>query len=244
MAFDHVYLTYRMIRKGQERNRRALRDVKIRIRHGEAIAVIGPNGAGKSSMVNLACRLYDPTGGQIRLDETPLEKIKLQQIREQICLITQHPILFNRSVADNIAFGLEEVSRERIIEAAKASGAHHFISQLPQDYDTYVGEQGRLLSGGERQKIVLARAFIRRPQILILDEPTTGLDRQTVEEFLDLVSSLHRQGMTIIYITHEFSQLSRFQRVFQLTPEKNVVEVEDPLALARSEVKNEPVAGH
>jgi ABC-type transport system involved in cytochrome bd biosynthesis fused ATPase/permease subunit len=108
-----------------------------------------------------------------------------------------------------------------------------------------VGEQGRHLSGGERQKIVLARAFVRHPQILILDEPTTGLDRQTTEEFLELVAQIHKQGMTIIFITHEFSQLVRFDRIYQLTPEKNVVELaEIPAASPAAQEDHESLAGH
>ena len=224
MVLDNVHLAYKVIRKGNTRKHRALQGLSMEILRGESVALIGPNGAGKSSIVNVICRLYDVTGGEVRIDDTPLKQIRLDSLRENICLITQHPILFNRSVSENIAFGLENISQEAIEEAAKATGAHEFIMKLPQGYETFVGEQGRLLSGGERQKLVLARAFVRRPEILILDEPTTGLDRQTLAEFLDLISTIHARGTTIIYITHEQSQLARFDRIYRLTPERKVIE--------------------
>jgi ABC-type multidrug transport system fused ATPase/permease subunit len=225
IRFDDVYLAYQVFYKGEPRLRKALRGVKLTIRRGEAVAFVGPNGAGKSSVVNLLCRLYDPTGGAVYFDDVPLKKVHMASLREKICLITQHPILFNRSVADNITFGLEGISQERIEEAARAVNAHTFIANLPDGYNSDVGEQGKLLSGGERQKITLARAFVRRPDVLILDEPTTGLDKETTQEFLELISELKRHGITIIYITHEHTHLTRFDRVLQLTPERKVIEV-------------------
>lgn len=225
LVLDNVHLAYKVKRKGGgKRLHTALAGVEMTIRRGEAIALVGPNGAGKSSIVNAITRLYDVTGGEVRVDGTPLKQIRLASLREKICLITQHPILFNRSIADNIAFGLEGVTREEVIEAAKATRAHDFIMKLPQDYDTFAGEQGRLLSGGERQRVVLARAFVRRPEILILDEPTTGLDQATLADFLELIGEMRRRGVTIIYITHEPSQLALVDRIYRITPERKVIE--------------------
>lgn len=226
LIFKNVSLSYEVARRRKKSIQRlALSNVNMDIRRGEAVAVVGPNGAGKSSIVNLVCRLYDPSSGQITIDGLPLNKIKLSSLHEAVCLITQHPILFNRTVTENIAYGLENVPQERIIEAARATGAAGFIQKLSNGYDTLIGEQGRNLSGGERQKIVLARAFVRQPQILILDEPTTGLDHETTQEFLELVSNLRdSRGMTIIYITHERSHLARFDRILRLTENKDVVE--------------------
>ncbi|MCX7012745.1 MAG: ABC transporter ATP-binding protein [Candidatus Sumerlaeota bacterium] len=225
LVFDNVWLNYLIARRGRNKTRRALAGASFEIRRGEAVAIVGPNGAGKSSLVNLICRLYDPSSGQVRLDDLPLSRIKLRSLRENICLITQHPVLFNRTVADNIAYGLENAPREEIVEAAKATRAHDFIMQLAKGYDSPLGEQGRHLSGGERQKIALARAFVRHPKILILDEPTTGLDRETYAEFLDIIARLRGTGITLIYITHEWSQLGLFDRVFGMSENKQVEEM-------------------
>ncbi|OPZ13934.1 MAG: Heterocyst differentiation ATP-binding protein HepA [candidate division BRC1 bacterium ADurb.BinA364] len=231
LIFDDASLQYRLRSRGKTIVREALRNVSLRIRRGEAIALVGPNGAGKSSLVNLICRLYDPTSGDVRLDSISLRDIRLDSLRRHVCLIPQHAILFNRSVADNIAFGLEDVDRDAIVEAAKATNAHDFISQLPHGYDTVIGEQGRMLSGGERQKIALARAFVRRPSILILDEPTTGLDHASQIEFLDLVGRAGQAGATVIYITHKQSELGRFERIFVFDAARHTIS-EAPAASA------------
>jgi ABC-type multidrug transport system fused ATPase/permease subunit len=229
-------------KRQQQEERPALVDVDLRIRRGEKIALIGPNGAGKSSLVNLLCRLYDPTEGEVRIDALNYEDIRLSEIHRHVCLVTQHPVLFNRSVRDNIAFGLEGLSDEKIEAAARMTGAHVFISNLPDGYNTLVGEGGRHISGGERQKVALARAFVRDPEILILDEPTTGLDYQTAREFLDVVFHPRHEHLTLIFITHEPSQLSRFERILRLTPEKKIVD--EPLINAGPiELQHEPVAG-
>lgn len=125
---------------------------------------------------------------------------------------------------ENITFGLEGVSDEEIQMAARITGAEEFINKLPQGYETLVGENGRLLSGGERQKIVLARAFVRRPQLLILDEPTTGLDKKTIEEFLNVIKDLRDRGMTVLYITHEHTHLHHFDRIIEFFADHHVEE--------------------
>ncbi|MFH0794197.1 MAG: ABC transporter ATP-binding protein [bacterium] len=224
LVFEHVSLSYRVHRRGRARRRKALEDENLRLGRGELVALIGPNGSGKSSIANLICRLYEPTEGLIRLDNTPLQRIRLAELRKKICLITQHPVLFNRTVAENIAFGLENVSQTAIEEAARAARAYDFIANLPEGFDTPIGEQGRLLSGGERQKIALARAFVRQPDLLILDEPTTGLDVATTSELLQLLTALHQRGFTILFITHDMSQLDRFERTLRMSPDKHTVE--------------------
>lgn len=230
------------IERQKRQERPALLHVNLLIRRGEKIALIGPNGAGKSSMVNLLCRLYDPTEGEVRVEGVPFPAIKLASLHEHVCLVTQHPVLFNRSVRENIAFGLEGVTDEQIVAAATATGAHDFISRLPQKYDTKIGEGGRHLSGGERQKIALARAFVRNPDILILDEPTTGLDYRTTQEFMERVFHPRNEHLTIVFITHEPSQLSRFDRVLRVTPEKTIVD-EPPARVPAIEQEHEPLAG-
>ena len=134
-------------------------------------------------------------------------------------------MLFNRSVSENIAFGLVGIPDEQIEAAARAVRAHDFIMRLPQGYETLIGEGGKLLSGGERQKIVLARALVRRPSLLILDEPTAGLDRESSGELVELIEELRRRGITIIWITHDREHLERVDRVLELTTEKKVREI-------------------
>jgi subfamily B ATP-binding cassette protein MsbA len=226
LHFDHVELTYTIPRRrGKLMNREALKAVNVVIERGQAVGLVGPNGAGKSSIVKLACRLYEPTAGEIRFDAVPMNRIRLASLRDQVCLITQHPVLFNRPVSENIAFGLENLTQDRIEAAARAVRAHDFISALPQGYDTLIGEGGKLLSGGERQKIVLARAFVRNPSLLILDEPTAGLDRESAAEMLDLIDDMRARGMTIVWITHDQAHLSHVDRILELTADKTVAEI-------------------
>ncbi len=245
IVFDDVSLTYRIKAAGKKgrQSRPALRHVNLRIGKGEKIALVGPNGAGKSSIVNLLCRLYDATGGEVQVGGVALNAIRLGSIRDNICLITQNPVMFNRPVAENIAFGLEGVTPEQIVEAARITGADAFIEKLPHGYDTLIGEQGRLLSGGERQKVVLARAFVRKPEVLILDEPTAGFDPAATADFLRFVGDERHRDLTIIYITHERSYLSRFDRILRMTEDRNIVE-ESIETLQGSEVGDEPLVGH
>lgn len=225
IEFENTSLNYTVHRRNRPPvQREALKPTTLTIKRGEAVGIIGPNGAGKSSIMKLLCRLYDPTGGRIRIGMVPLDKIRLETFAHNICLLTQHPILFNRSVRDNITFSLEGISDEQVEAAARAAGAHEFVQKLPNGYDSLIGENGKLLSGGERQKVMLARAFVRRPSILILDEPTTGLDQKTLNEFLESVWKLHEQGITIIYITHEQNYLNRFDRVFEFKADHSVKE--------------------
>lgn len=225
LALEDVHFTVTMRRKGKDEVRRILCGVDMRVARGEMVAIVGPNGAGKSSIMNLICRLYDPTSGTIRFDDTPVSNIRIASLRENICLITQYPVLFNRSVRENIAFGLETVPDEEIVRAAKMTGCHDFIMQRPGGYESEVGEQGRLLSGGERQRIVLARAFVRHPELLILDEPTTGLDVDARREFIELVHHVRDNGSTVIYITHDWGELDRFDRILRVNEERRLEEV-------------------
>jgi len=222
ISFTGVSHSYRVGRR--QRRKEALKDISLEIMRGDRIAIIGPNGSGKSSFVKLLCRLYCPTEGEIRVDEVPLERIKMTALRERVCLVTQHPILFNRSARENIVFNLNGIDQNQVEQAALMVGAHEFISRLPHGYDTAIGEDGRMLSGGERQKLVLARAFLRRPSIMILDEPTAGLDVEAVDEFLKVVNDMAGQGITIIYITHEREHLDCFDRVIEVSADHRITD--------------------
>src|SRR5205085_7998414 len=140
---------------------------------GEIVAIVGPSGSGKTTLVDLIPRFYDPSAGAILLDGIDLRNIDLKSLREKIGIVTQETILFNDSIRNNIAYGLGDCPLEQIIAAAKAANAHNFIMEMPRAYDSMIGERGVRISGGERQRLSLARAILKNPPILILDEATS-----------------------------------------------------------------------
>jgi ABC-type multidrug transport system fused ATPase/permease subunit len=185
-----------------DQERPALVDLTLRIPAGERLALVGRSGAGKSTLAALIARFYDPPAerGRVSIDGRDLRDCSLSWLREQVGLVLQDTVLFTGTVAENIAYGLE-ASREQVIAAAKAAGAHAFVSELPQGYDTMLGPRGVGLSGGERQRVAIARTLLRDPPILVLDEPTTGLDADSEAQVLDALGVLMR-GRTTIIITH------------------------------------------
>ncbi|XP_057447541.1 ABC transporter B family member 15-like isoform X2 [Lotus japonicus] len=173
---------------------------------GKTVALVGGSGSGKSTVISLLQRFYDPVGGEIRLDGVAIHKLQLKWLRSQMGLVSQEPALFATSIKENILFGREDATEEEVVEAAKASNAHNFISQLPLGYDTQVGERGVQMSGGQKQRIAIARAIIKRPRILLLDEATSALDfesERAVQEALDKAVV----GRTTIIIAHRLSTI-------------------------------------
>lgn len=181
-----------------------LKDVSFEARPGDRIAIVGPTGAGKTTLMNLLTRFYDPSGGRILLDSFDTRELTLKSLRKQISLVLQEPLLFSGSLADNIRYGRLEASRDEIVEAAKAANAHDFIMQLPEKYETKLGEGGKQLSGGERQRISIARAFLKDAPILILDEPTSAIDSKTEAVILNSLERL-MEGRTTFMIAHRLS---------------------------------------
>jgi ATP-binding cassette, subfamily B, bacterial len=179
----------------------ALQDVSFRVEPGETLALVGPSGAGKSTVAKLLLRLYDPTAGAVRLDGHDLRSLELQALRENVALLLQETLVFDGTVRENIAYGREDASDAEIEAAARAADAHDFILQLPDGYDTPVGQKGRRLSGGQRQRLAIARAMIRDAPLLILDEPTTGLDAESGERVLAPLRRL-MDGRSTIVISH------------------------------------------
>jgi len=190
----------------------AIRGVEFTLSAGEKIALVGHTGSGKSTLVKLLMRFYDVDSGQISLDGHPIKDLKLSYLREQIGLVSQDPFLFNGTVAENIMYGNIEASREQIINAAIASHADPFIKNLPDGYDTQVGERGVKLSGGEKHRIAIARTFLKDPPIIILDEATSTVDTKTEHHIKEALNKL-MAGRTTLSIAHRLSTLEGADRI-------------------------------
>jgi ABC-type multidrug transport system fused ATPase/permease subunit len=193
----------------------ALSQVSFQIEPGQTLALVGPSGAGKSTVAKLLLRLYDPTAGAIRLDGYDLRELELHSLRENMSLLLQETLVLDGSVRDNIAYGREGASDEEIERAAIAADAHEFILTLPEGYDTQVGQKGRRLSGGQRQRLAIARAMIRDAPLLILDEPTTGLDAESGERVLAPLRRL-MDGRSTIVISHNLMTVREADEILVL----------------------------
>jgi ATP-binding cassette subfamily B protein len=196
-------------------NRAVLRGVDLQIKPGEMIGLVGHSGSGKSTLVNLICRFYDVSEGAILVDGIDIRSLPVAEYRRHIGLVLQEPFLFFGTIADNIAYGKPDATREEIIAAARAANAHEFILRLPHGYDSLVGERGQTLSGGERQRISIARALLIDPQLLILDEATSSVDTTTEKEIQKALDNLVR-GRTTIAIAHRLSTLRQADRLVVL----------------------------
>jgi len=208
-------IEFRNVTFGYESYKPVLHNIDLHIKAGEMIGLVGHSGAGKTTLINLICRFYDPTEGQVLIDGVDARKICLQDFRRQIGVVLQEPFLFNGTVADNIAYAKKDATREEIIRAAKAANAHDFIMKLPDGYDSQVGERGGRLSGGERQRISIARAILHDPKILILDEATTSVDTETEKQIQDALARLVKNRTTFA-IAHRLSTLRNSDRLLVL----------------------------
>ncbi|MCL6754134.1 ABC transporter ATP-binding protein/permease [Nostoc sp. CCCryo 231-06] len=208
---------------GYEPNYPVIQEITLEARPGETIALVGATGAGKTTLVSLILRFFDPWQGRVLFDGVDVQSVQLKSLREQIALVLQEPFLLPITIAENIAYGCFNASREAIIKAAQAANADTFIQRLPQGYDTIIGERGATLSGGEKQRLAIARALLKDAPVLILDEPTSALDAQT--EFL-LLEALERLmvGRTTFIIAHRLSTIQRANRIVVLDQGK-VVEI-------------------
>jgi ATP-binding cassette subfamily B protein len=199
VEFRNVSFTYTNGRSG-------VRDVSLVIPHGSRVGVIGTTGAGKTTLIHMLMRFYDPNEGEVRLDGIVLKAYRIADLRRQFAVVLQEPVLFNISIAENIAYGNPHASEKQIFAAANAAHCHDFILRQPQGYATIIGERGDRLSGGERQRIALARAFLRDAPILILDEPTSSIDVATEAEIMRATEEL-MNGRTTFMIAHRLSTL-------------------------------------
>ncbi|MEY3124551.1 MAG: hypothetical protein RLZZ573_1071, partial [Pseudomonadota bacterium] len=196
-------------------NREVNRGINLTIQPGEMIGLVGHSGSGKSTLVNLICRFYDVSEGSIRVDGVDIRSYAIADYRQNIGLVLQEPFLFFGTIAENIAYGKPQATRDEVIASARAAHAHEFILRLPQGYDSMVGERGQGLSGGERQRISIARALLIDPRILILDEATSSVDSETEKEIQKALENLVK-GRTTIAIAHRLSTLHRADRLVVL----------------------------
>jgi ATP-binding cassette, subfamily B, bacterial len=200
LRFDHVRFAY-----GASPT---LDDITLEVLPGQTVAFVGGTGGGKSTLVKLLLRFYEPTSGTISLDGRSIAELDLQQLRRTIGYVAQDSFIADATAADNIAYGLADAKREDVIAAAKQAEAHDFISQLPNGYDTELGERGQKLSGGQRQRIALARAIVRNPRILVLDEATSAVDNETEAAILRSLEHVV-VGRTSLIIAHRLSTVRR-----------------------------------
>jgi ABC-type multidrug transport system fused ATPase/permease subunit len=192
--------------------RTTLRDISFEVRAGEVLAIVGATGAGKTTLVNLLPRFYDAHEGTISIDGRDIREISLPSLRAQFALVLQEPLLFSQTIRANIVYGRPDASMEQIEQAARDANAHDFIRRLPNKYETRLGERGTKISVGERQRISVARAFLRDAPIVILDEPTSSIDSRTEAVILDALDRL-MVGRTTIVIAHRLSTIRRADRV-------------------------------
>jgi ABC-type multidrug transport system fused ATPase/permease subunit len=192
-----------------------LTGVSFTVAAGQSVALVGPTGAGKTTLTSLLPRLYDPSSGQVLLDGRPVEELELESLRAQFSIVLQEPVLFSGTIAENIRYGSLEASQQEIEDAARAANAHEFIMKLPKGYNTLLGERGVKISGGERQRISVARAFLRDAPILILDEPTSSIDSRTEEAILDALDRL-MEGRTTIMVAHRLSTIRHADQILVL----------------------------
>ncbi|MEW5902123.1 MAG: ABC transporter ATP-binding protein, partial [Acidobacteriota bacterium] len=206
VTFENVSFCY-------NETRPTLTGVSFEIGRNQTAAFVGLSGAGKTTIINLLARFYEPTSGKILIDGIDIREVTLTSLRSQLGLVTQETILFNDTVRNNIAYGLGEIPHERITAAAEAAKAHEFIMELPQGYDTIIGEKGGLLSSGQRQRLAIARALLKNPPILILDEATSALDTES-ERLIQAALANVMTGRTTLVIAHRISTIRNADQIF------------------------------
>jgi subfamily B ATP-binding cassette protein MsbA len=206
IEFDNVSFSY-------SPDQPILKDVSFKIEAGQVAALVGPTGAGKTTIIGLIPRFYDPTSGTVKIDGIDVRQFRQKSLRQQISLVLQETVLFHGPIWKNIAYGKPSASRGEIFRAAEMANAHEFVEKMPEGYDTIVGERGVTLSGGQRQRIAIARAIIRDTPILILDEPSSGLDAASEKLVFEALDRLMENRTTIV-IAHRLSTIRRASCIY------------------------------
>jgi ATP-binding cassette subfamily B protein/subfamily B ATP-binding cassette protein MsbA len=199
VSYEHVVFGY-------EPDRPVLHDISFTAEPGDVLAIVGPTGAGKTTLVSLLVRFFDPWRGRVTIGGSDIREFTLRSLRSQIALVLQDPFIFPTTIAENIALGRPDATREQIVAAAEAANAHTFIERLPDGYDALVGERGATLSGGEKQRLSIARAFVKDAPLLVLDEPTSALDARTETLLLEALERLMAGRITLV-IAHRLSTI-------------------------------------
>jgi subfamily B ATP-binding cassette protein MsbA len=212
IRFENVSFCYQ---ENGDGSREILSGINLEVKSGEVLAVVGSSGAGKSTLVHLIPRFFDVTGGRLLIDDHDVRDVTLPSLRSQIGIVTQETVLFNDSVRNNIAYGQPHVSEKQVESAASMALAHDFIMEMPDGYDTVIGERGVRLSGGERQRIAIARAILKNAPILILDEATSALDSESEALVQSALQNL-MCGRTVLVIAHRLSTVRRADRIVVL----------------------------
>jgi len=227
--FENVNFSY------QESNEKVLHGIDLKINGGETVALVGHSGAGKSTIMNLIPRFYDPASGNISIDNQSIKKMSLSSLRSQISMVNQETILFDDTIEANVAYAKDHCTKEQVIEACKYSHAHEFIDRLPSKYDTLIGENGTRLSGGEKQRLSIARAILKNTPIILLDEATSSLDADTEQKIQDAIMYLTKNRTTLI-IAHRLSTIFKADRIFVIDKGKVAAEGSHKELLEQSEI--------
>jgi len=236
LIFDNVSLNYSsniLKNTSAKKNEGILQNISFTINKGQTIALVGESGSGKSSLANLIVKLYEPSGGRILIDEIDLCDFDLYFLRSKIGLVNQDTILFNKSIRDNLMFGNESATEKEMIDASKKAKAHEFVTQFPNGYNTLIGDRGVKLSGGQRQRLNIAQVFLKKPEIMILDEATSNLDTKS-EEFIKDSINIISKNCTSIIIAHRLSTVRNANKVIVLEKGR-IVEEGDWESLINSE---------
>jgi subfamily B ATP-binding cassette protein MsbA len=205
-------IEFKNVRFRYDAKTEVLKDINLKVKAGEVLALVGSSGGGKSTLVNLIPRFFDVSSGSVMIDGVDIREVSLKSLRTQIGMVTQQTILFNDTVRNNIAYGSPDATYEQIKAAAGAAHALAFIQQLPEGFDTVIGESGARLSGGERQRVSIARAILKNAPILILDEATSSLDTESEREVQQAIENLV-QSRTTLVIAHRLSTIRNAHRI-------------------------------
>lgn len=208
IIFDNVYFSYD--------RKETIRGISFSIKKGEKIAIVGKSGSGKTTIIDLLTRFYDVQKGEIKIDGIDIKKMSIKELRSLFGIVTQEPILFNDTIFNNIAYGNSDIDPNDVYNAAKLANADEFIEKLPNGYNTIIGDRGVKLSGGERQRIAIARAIFKKPQIIIFDEATSHIDRESEIKIQQAIEKLFQQDLTIIIIAHRLTTIYKLDKIIVL----------------------------